>query len=86
MKNMTVRGIDPVLAGKLKETAEQQSKSVNQLVVETLRERFGVTPQKGFSTVHHDMDHLFGKWTIEEFQRIQGEIDAQRQIDPELWK
>ncbi len=80
MKNMTVRGIDPALAGKLKEAAEQQSKSVDQLVVETLRERFGVTPQKGFSVVHHDMDHLFGKWTEEEFQRIQGAIDAGRAL------
>ena len=86
MKNMTVRGIDPVLAEKLKETAAQQSKSINQLVVETLRERFGVKPHKGFSVVHHDMDHLFGKWSVEEFEQIQGEIDAGRQIDPDLWK
>ena len=86
MKNMTVRGIDPVLAGKLKEAAAQQSKSMNQLVVETLRERFGVGPHKGLSVIHHDMDHLFGKWTVEEFEQVQGEVDAQRQIDPELWK
>ena len=86
MKNMTVRGIDPVLAEKLKEAAERQSKSVNQLVVDTLKERFGVGPHKGFSVVHHDMDHLFGKWTADEFELIQGEVDAQRHIDPELWQ
>ena len=86
MKNMTVRGIDPILAGKLREAAAQQSKSINQLVVETLKERFGVGPHKRFSIVHHDMDHLFGKWTASEFEQIHGEVDAQRLIDPELWK
>jgi hypothetical protein len=86
MKNMTVRGIDPLLAEKLKETAGQQSKSINQLVVEALREHFGVKPHKGFCVVHEDMDDLFGKWTVEEFNQIQGEVDAQRSIDPELWK
>jgi hypothetical protein len=86
MKNMTVRGIDSTLDEKLKETAIRQSKSVNQLVLETLQERFGVKPGKGFSAVHHDMDHLFGRWTAEEFEQIQGSIDAQRKIDPELWE
>ncbi|MFP4031723.1 MAG: hypothetical protein ACLFTV_09195 [Desulfococcaceae bacterium] len=33
----------------------------------------------------HDLDHLFGRWTEEEFQRIQGKIDEERRIDPELW-
>ena len=85
MKNMTVRGIDPVLAEKLKEEAALQSKSINQLVVDTLKERFGAKPNKGLTVVHHDMDHLFGKWTLEEFEQIQGEVEAQRKIDPELW-
>ena len=86
MKNMTVRGIDRILAEKLKETAAQQSKSINQLVVEALREHFGVKPHKGFCVVHKDMDDLFCKWTVEEFNQIQGEVDAQRTIDSELWK
>ena len=86
MKNMMVRGIDPELGEQLKGAAKKAGKSVNQLVVETLRDRFGPVQRKGFNVVHHDIDDLFGKWTEEEFQLIQGRIEEQRQIDPELWK
>jgi Arc/MetJ family transcription regulator len=34
----------------------------------------------------HDLDHLFGSWTEEEFREIQGRIDADRKIDEELWR
>jgi len=36
--------------------------------------------------VHDDLDHLFGRWDEEAFQRIQGRIDAERQVDDELWR
>ena len=29
----------------------------------------------------HDLDHLFGRWTEKEFQRIQGKIDEERRMD-----
>jgi len=41
--------------------------------------------EKQFTVVHHDMDHIFGRWSKEEFDRIQGKIDAERKIDKELW-
>lgn len=41
MKSMTVRGIDSELAEKLKRAAASQGKSVNQVVVETIRGAFG---------------------------------------------
>jgi hypothetical protein len=36
--------------------------------------------------VHHDMDHLFGKWSEKEFRRIQKRISSERKIDEELWR
>ena len=35
--------------------------------------------------VYHDLDHIFGSWSTEEFERIQGKIDKERKIDKELW-
>jgi len=32
------------------------------------------------------MDHLFGRWSAEEFNRIQGKIDSERKIDKDIWE
>ena len=86
MKNISLRGLDDELAGRLQEDAKAEGKSVNQLVLETLRRRFGLDKTKRFTQVYHDLDGLFGKWSQEEFERIQGGIDEGRRIDPELWQ
>ena len=86
VKNMTLRGLDLSLAEKLREAARQEGKSVNQFVLETLKKRLGLEKEKRFTAVHHDMDHLFGKWSEQEFREIQGKIDAQRTIDEDLWR
>jgi ribosomal protein S24E len=86
MKTITVRGIDAPLAEKLKKTAKNEGKSVNQLVIDSIKDRLGEGNEKHFSVVYHDMDHLFGKWTQKEFEAIQGKIDAERKIDQELWR
>ena len=85
MKTITVRGLDASLALKLKQTAKKEGKSVNQFVIDSLKKSLGEEKEKRFTVVHHDMDHLFGKWSQEEFDRIQGKIDSERQIDKELW-
>lgn len=86
MKSMTVRGIDPVLAEKLSRAAKEQGKSINQLVVETIQKSFGLDKEKRFSRTYDDLDHLFGKWSQKDFERIQSSIDEERTIDPGLWQ
>lgn len=86
MKSITIRGVDPALSEKMKQAAREESQSVNQLVLDVLQEHFGLKKQKRFTTVHQDMDHLFGRWSEEEFKQIQGKIDAERVIDRELWE
>jgi len=86
MKAMTVRGLNDSLAEKLKQTAKQEGKSVNKLIIETLKKKFNMEKEKKFTKTHHDLDHLFGKWSQEEFERIQEKIDSERKIDEELWR
>lgn len=86
MKTITVRGLDEIIAKNLKRMAEQNGKSVNQFVLDTLKERLGLKKEKKYTVIHHDMDHLFGIWSENEFKRIQGNIDSERKIDKELWK
>ena len=85
LKSMTVRGLDPQLAAKLREVAAREGKSVNQVALDALRKHFGLDRSRRFTEVHQDMDHLFGRWDEEEFARIQRKIDSGRRVDPELW-
>ena len=86
LKTMTIRGLEPFLIKKMKEIAKQENKSLNQFVVETLMQYMGMKKKKKFTAVYHDLDHLFGKWSEKEFNRIQGKIDSERKIDKELWE
>jgi plasmid stability protein len=86
MKTITVRGLDEIIKKNLKRVAGQNGKSVNQFVLDTLKERLGLTKEKKYTAIHHDMDHLFGIWSENEFKGIQGKIDSERTIDKELWK
>ncbi len=86
MKAITIRGIDTEVSSRLKQIAEEEKKSVNQLVLEMIRQYTGMKKEKKHTKIHRDLDHLFGKWTNAEFNKIQSILDSQREIDPELWK
>lgn len=86
MTSLSVRGIDAELAEALKRRARESEKSVNQLVVEILRNSVGLNKSKKFTQVHTDLDRFFGTWSEEEHRLVQGKIDAERRVDPELWK
>lgn len=86
LKSMTLRGMDARLAAKLREVAKREGKSMNRTALEALRQQFGLDKPRRFTEVHSDLDHLFGRWDEDEFARIQGKIDSERRIDPELWR
>ena len=85
MKTISIRGIDPELAKKLKQTASEQSKSLNQLLLDILRNNFGIQKEKKYTKIFNDLDDLFGSWSEEEFKTIQNKINHDRKIDKELW-
>jgi len=82
-KVITVRGIDEEISLKLKQRARRENKSVNKLILDMIRQNVGGS--KRYKKEYHDLDHLFGKWTEEEFNSIQEMIESQRTIDKELW-
>jgi len=85
MSSLSIRGVDPQLAATLKQQAKASQKSLNQFVLETLRKHVGLEKEKRFTKEYDDLDELFGRWTAEEFDQIQGKVDGERQIDGELW-
>jgi len=86
MKAITIRGIDSSISSKLKQVANNEKKSVNQLVLDMIKQNIGMQKREKYTKKYNDLDHLFGKWTDVEFKKIQGIIDSQRKIDLELWK
>ena len=86
MKAITIRGIDSSVSSKLKQVAKNEKKSVNQLVLDMIKQNIGMQKRKKYTKKYNDLDHLFGKWTDAEFDNIQGIINSQRKIDLELWK
>ena len=86
MKTMTIRGLEPSLIDKMKENAKSQNKSLNQFVIDTLKQHMGMKKEKKFTAIYHDMDHLFGRWSDKDLEKIQGKIDSERKINRELWE
>jgi ribosomal protein S24E len=86
MKAITIRGIDSSVSSKLKQVAKNEKKSVNQLVLDIIKENIGMQKGKKYTKIYDDLDHLFGIWTDAEFDKIQGIINSQRKIDRELWE
>lgn len=86
MKTVTVRGVDSEVAAKLKSIASQQGKSINQLILEIIKADLGFKTAKKYSREYDDLDHLFGRWSDDEYREIQSKIDQARQIDQELWE
>ena len=86
MKAITIRGIDASVSSKLKQVAKNENKSVNKLVLDMIKQNIGMQKKKKYTKKYNDLDHLFGKWTDAEFDKVQGIIDSQREIDRELWE
>ncbi len=86
MGKITLRGLEPSLKEKLKRAAKKEGKSINQMVKDALKQHLGMSKEKKFTLVHHDLDHLFGRWSEDEFKRIQRKIDSESKIDEDLWQ
>lgn len=85
MQAFTIRGLDPELKEKLKQAAATQGKSTNRFILEIIRKELGLEKEKGYSKEYQDLDHLFGRWSEEEYQTISRKIEQDRNIDQELW-
>jgi hypothetical protein len=85
VKSLSIRGVDKALEQALKRAAQEQGTSVNQGVLEVLKARLGLTKAPHYSRRHHDLYELFGAREESDYRRVQGAVDEQRRVDPELW-
>jgi len=86
MKVVTVRQVPRELARAIERRARTARTSLNKAVIGLLEEAAGLTKRAGTQTRHHDLDALAGSWTTEETAAFNRSLQAQRGIDPDVWK
>lgn len=87
MKQVTIRGVGTDLHNALKHEAVRRNVSMNRLVLAVLRDALGLGDGLQASEIEfHDLDHLAGTWTQQEFEEFHEQLFLQRSVDEELWR
>ena len=84
MKTLTLRGIDNTLASALKKASEQSHTSINKTAIRLLKEALGLEKKK--YRTYHDLDHLAGTWTEEEYEQFREATKEFGKIDKDIWE
>jgi hypothetical protein len=72
------------VAKAVKDKARKENLSLNRAVIRLLEEATG--DKRAIKAVHHDLDHLAGRWSEEEYRQFMAALAEQRQVDPEMWR
>jgi hypothetical protein len=80
---ITLRNIPKKLQEVIRKRAGAEGLSLNKTVLRMLEEASGQQTKK--SELHHDLDHLAGRWSREEAAVFEAALVEQRRVDPEHW-
>lgn len=83
MKALTIRRVEPRLAAALVRETKRRGTSLNQTVLDLLRQVLGVDSQAARS---NGLEKFAGTWTAEEFKEFEANVAQFERIDPELWR
>jgi hypothetical protein len=83
MRNLTIRNVPSELAEALEKEKKRRGKSLNQIVLQLLRQCLGV---RSASPRRNGLARLAGTWTEEEHSQFEQVIASTEQIDEELWR
>ena len=83
MKALTIRNVDARLASALARETKRRNLSLNQTVLDVLRQGLGIDPS-GPKT--NGLEKGAGTWTAEELEEFEANVAMFDRIDPELWR
>ena len=86
IKVITLRNLPPELERRIADRADRTGKSFARTVIHLLEERLGLLGSDGEDRLHHDLDHLAGRWSVDDGTEFDRALSEQRGIDPELWR
>lgn len=81
MRHLTVRNIPQEIAAALTLEKARLQLSLNQTVIELLRQSLGVDRRRS-----NGLARLAGTWTAEEHERFEEAVAPMEQVDEELWR
>lgn len=84
-KEITLRNVNEELRQALEEHAGNEGKSVEELVVDIVRQDMVKRPPRA-TPIGHRLDPYIGMWTREQADEFNQALAEQRWIDPELWE
>ena len=82
LKNLTVRNVPPEVTKALDQERRRRGDSLNQTVIELLRQALGV----GSRRRSNGLGSLAGTWSEEQFREFESSVEVFEQIDEELWR
>ena len=85
MKSFPLRGLDEELDATLKKVSKKTSLSINQLILNILREKLGLNKKKTHTQEYDDLNFFFGTWSEAEFAEFEATQVEFNKIDDELW-
>ena len=87
MKSILLRGINEKLFDEIKRKSDKESLSMNKFIISLLEANLDLAlKQKKVKNKYNDLENLFGKWNIKEYEAIKSILKNQREIDKEQWK
>lgn len=79
MTQLTIRGVDRRLHDALKQEADRRGLSINRYVLSLLLEASGMVNKVTAEPMeYHDLDHLAGTWTAQEYDEFESQLAVQR--------
>ena len=86
MNQLTIRGFDEGIEREIRKIAEKEKISLNRAALRILQHGMRTTDRhSGKMTIGSTLDHLAGRWSDHEAQKMdESEKDFER-IDSELW-
>ena len=86
MNTLTIRGIDEKLKCALKERAQHEHMSMNNLIIRILHKNLVEDEELKVFKTYDDLDYLAGTWSEAEAQEFEKYVSPFEQIDEEMWK
>ena len=83
MKQITLRQIPEEVENELRQVANQNGASLNHTAIAALQKGLGLAPP---ARRRRDLSRFAGKWTAEEAEEFDRNVQAFSQIDEELWQ
>lgn len=83
VKALTIRDVDGALARALEREKKRRGASLNQTVLQLLRQALGLDATKVRSNA---LGKLAGTWSKEDLARFERDTAVFEQVDEELWK